>query len=133
MSVPNRVKLSELAATSSGANPVKGEGFTPGGTRKGPSQNPLTKPLTDPAELFTLFGRFVAAWILTFMTVAFLINGDDNKRIFAVPFGCASLIVQFATVRLWRKLSRERLANKVAREEALATLGQEQSEGNPQA
>lgn len=82
--------------------------------------DPLNEPLTSPADLWMLFGRYMASLILMLMTIVFIIHPDPTRRVFAVPFGCVSLLLQFATIRLWRRLRDERLLAKEARAETLA-------------
>lgn len=90
------------------------------GMRRPATDDPITRPLTDPADLFTLLGRFMATVVLFMMTVAFLVNDEPSKRVFAIPFGTVTLLVQFAAIRLWRRLRDERLAAKEARAQAIA-------------
>jgi hypothetical protein len=65
------------------------------------------KPLTDPSELFRLFGRFTCALFLTVLTVVYIVKRDVPATLF---FAAASIIAQGATLRLWKRLVAERQA-----------------------
>jgi hypothetical protein len=66
-----------------------------------------TRPLTDPADLFRLLGRFTCALFLSALTVVYIVKRDMPGILF---FAVASIIAQGATLRLWKKLVAERQA-----------------------
>jgi hypothetical protein len=79
------------------------------------------KPLTDPTELMTLLGRFGACAALLVVTVAAFVKQN-------LPLGLVlalvSLIVQRATVKLYRRLRDERItaeADRAARNGSTAS------------
>ncbi|MGC4043874.1 MAG: hypothetical protein QM758_08700 [Armatimonas sp.] len=63
------------------------------------------KPLTDPADLFRLFGRFICAVLLTVFAVIYIVKADVAKLVF---FSIASIVAQRATLKLWKELVAER-------------------------
>lgn len=65
------------------------------------------KPLTDPSDLFRLFGRFTCALFLTVLTIVYITKKDLPATLF---FVAASVFAQGATLRLWKKLVAERQA-----------------------
>jgi hypothetical protein len=73
----------------------------------------MEKPLTDPADLFRLLGRFSCALMLTVFAVIYIIKKELAPTLF---FGIASIVAQGAAVRLWKKLSSERQAAIAERE-----------------
>jgi hypothetical protein len=75
------------------------------------------EPLTDPADLLMLLGRFVAACVLMVMTLALLLQREYTT---AMVVGAVTFILQISTTRTWRRLREERLAKKEAREAARA-------------
>jgi hypothetical protein len=79
----------------------------------------LTKPLTNPADLFALLTRFVAANILLVATLIYLVQGQRER---AVVTGVVSLLFQLWTVSLWRKLRDQRITAKIERAEAVQVL-----------
>lgn len=97
-------------------------------TLSSPSQ---TKPLTDPAELFTLLGRMVICLVLATLTVALLMRR-------AVPFalfvGAISIFVQRITIKQWRRMRDERMEAETEALRAEAALAASQpvpGEGEP--
>lgn len=79
-------------------------------------QNVRTRPepLTDPAELWNLIGRFFLAQVLNFLL---LLNLYQKNFGAAAMLGVASLIVHRMAIVLWKRLSRER-QEKLAHQEA---------------
>lgn len=79
-------------------------------------QNVRTRPapLTDPAELWNLIGRFFLAQVLNFLLLMNLIQKNYGA---VVLLGIASLIIHRMIVVLWKRLSRER-QEKLAAQEA---------------
>ena len=75
------------------------------------TQTPQTKPLTDPADLFTLLGRMVICLVLACLTVVLLIRQAFG---FALFVGAISIFVQRITIKMWRRLRDERLAAEAA-------------------
>lgn len=69
-------------------------------------------PLTDPADLWTLLGRFCASLILTTMTI---VNLFAHHYLLAAFTGIASFLFQRAAIRLWRRLRDERIEKSAAR------------------
>jgi hypothetical protein len=71
-----------------------------------------TKPLTDPADLITLLGRFMACGVLFILTVVALC-----MRYFTLGIGMAlfSLFWQRATLKMYRRLRDERAAAEADR------------------
>lgn len=63
------------------------------------------KPLTDPADLFRLFGRVTCALLLTVLTIIYIVKKDLPATLF---FAAASIFAQGAVLRLWKKLVAER-------------------------
>ena len=72
------------------------------------------KPLTDPADLFRLLGRFGASVAAFFIT---LINFFMQRWMEGAIFAFVSLILQLWTLQLWRRLRNERIAAKAERAE----------------
>jgi hypothetical protein len=79
----------------------------------------LSKPLTNPADLFALLARFVAANILLVATFMYLIQGQRDR---AIVTAVVSLLFQLWTISLWRKLRDLRLAAKADRAAALEEM-----------
>ena len=73
---------------------------------------PTGGPITDPADLWTLIGRFVAGQVLNVLVVACLLR---KAMLPALLLAVTSLFVHRALVKLWRKLSAERVAALAAR------------------
>ena len=72
--------------------------------------NVAKTPLTDPADLFTLLGRFAAGIVMNLLIVWSL----TKQNWWSVSlFTVASLIIHRATIGLYRRLRKER-AEKVA-------------------
>jgi hypothetical protein len=74
--------------------------------------------LTDPADMFALFGRFAAANIFFMTTVFAAFQGQYQRAIFC---GVMSILLQIATIRLWRHLRdqrQQRLAEREAKRSA---------------
>jgi len=84
--------------------------------------DPSTKPLTKPADLLILFGRYLASLVLI---VATLIHLFQQNYVGAAIAGSASLFLMWATVRLWRRLRDERIAARAAREAAYRRASEE--------
>jgi len=83
--------------------------------------NTPTKPLTDPADLLTLIGRFAAGIVMNL----FIVWSITKQNWWSVSlFTVASLIIHRATIGLYRRLRKER-AERVAELEA-ETLSVEQ-------
>jgi hypothetical protein len=80
------------------------------------TQKETSRPLTEPADLMALIGRFCATCVLGTLTVAFFWRGE---RLYGVVLAIVTLILQVLTVRLWRHLREERAA-KVAEQEKAA-------------
>lgn len=91
-----------------------------------PPQSPTpTKPLTDPAELFTLLGRMVICFVLAALTVALLMR---QAVAFALFVGAISIFVQRITIKQWKRMRDERMEA----EAALVAAGQSlPGEGEP--
>jgi len=71
-------------------------------------------PLTDPADLLTLLGRFAAGIVMNLL----IVWGITKQNWWSVSlFTVASLIIHRATIGLYRRLRKER-AEKVALLEA---------------
>ena len=70
------------------------------------------KPLTDPADLFRLLGRFGASLALFLITIVHLAM---QRWVEAAVVGLISMGMQFWTLQLWRRLRKEREAAKAAR------------------
>jgi hypothetical protein len=77
----------------------------------------LQRPLTEPADLFRLLGLFGASVAVFFVGFVNLVLQRWTE---GIVFGVAALILQFGTMRIWRKLRDERIAKK----EALAAESQ---------
>ncbi len=76
--------------------------------------NPPSKPLTDPADLLTLIGRFVAGIVMNL----FIVWSITKQSWWSVSlFTIASLIIHRATISLYRRLRQER-AERVAQLES---------------
>jgi hypothetical protein len=67
----------------------------------------LDGPLTDPADLFALLGRFVGTAVLFVVSATLLLRQEWRSLAFSAP---AMFVMQFMTIRLWRKLRDERAA-----------------------
>jgi hypothetical protein len=80
-----------------------------------PTSKPTTnqEPLTDPADLLALLGRFMAACVLMVMTLALLLQ---RHYMIAIITGGVTLLLQLATTRTWRRLREERLTKLAERE-----------------
>jgi hypothetical protein len=73
------------------------------------SKSPVV-PLTDPADLMTLLGRFVAGIVMNL----FIVWSLTKQSWWSVSlFTVASLIIHRATIGLYRRLRKER-AERVA-------------------
>lgn len=73
-----------------------------------------SKPLTDPADLLTLIGRFAAGIVMNL----FIVWSITKQNWWSVSlFTVASLIIHRATIGLYRRLRKER-AERVAQLEA---------------
>jgi hypothetical protein len=76
--------------------------------------NTPLKPLTDPADLLTLIGRFAAGIVMNL----FIVWSITKQNWWSVSlFTVASLIIHRATIGLYRRLRKER-AERVAQLEA---------------
>lgn len=83
------------------------------------------KPLTDPADLFQLLGRMLASTVLFCLTVFWILHTSidhDPKNLarnytLTVTTAIISLMVQRATIKLWRRLRDERAEAEALREE----------------
>lgn len=69
-------------------------------------------PLTDPADLLSLAGRFFGSIILSFFALLCLVKHEYGAL---VGTAAGSLFLQWMTVRQWRRLRDERIAAKAAR------------------
>ena len=77
------------------------------------SKSPVV-PLTDPADLMTLLGRFVAGIVMNL----FIVWSVTKQNWWSVSlFTVASLIIHRATIGLYRRLRKER-AERVALQES---------------
>jgi hypothetical protein len=77
------------------------------------SKSPVV-PLTDPADLMTLLGRFVAGIVMNL----FIVWSLTKQNWWSVSlFTVASLIIHRATIGLYRRLRKER-AERVALQQA---------------
>ena len=79
---------------------------------KGPlsMSKPPAPPLTDPADLLTLMGRFAAGIVMNL----FIVWSLTKQNWWSVSlFTIASLIIHRATIGLYRRLRKER-AERVA-------------------
>lgn len=85
-----------------------------------PTSKPVEKqePLTDPADLLALLGRFMAACVLMVMTLALLLQ---KQYALATITGGVTLFLQLATTRTWRRLREERFAKQAERKAAQET------------
>ena len=77
-----------------------------------PSRPGTDAPLTDPADLLALAGRFLGSVILTFFSILCLVRHTYEAMI---GTAAGALFLQFLTVKLWRKLRDERIEAKIAR------------------
>lgn len=82
-----------------------------------PKRTAKQEPLTDPADLLALLGRFMAACVLMVMTFALLLQ---RHYVIGMVTGAVTLFLQMATTHTWRRLRNERLAKLAEREAALA-------------
>jgi hypothetical protein len=73
------------------------------------------KPLTDPADVLRLLGRYLASLVLLVATLVHIFQGNVVGAAFA---GIASLVLLWTTFLLWRRLRAERMAAKAARDTA---------------
>lgn len=73
------------------------------------------EPLTDPAELWNLIGRFFMAQVLNFLLLMNLLN---KNVMWAALLGIASLLVHRMVIVLWKRLVRERQERLAAQETA---------------
>jgi hypothetical protein len=76
----------------------------------------LQKPLTEPADILLLLGRYFASLIMGCLACTYLMQQNLTA---ASVYGGISLGLQFWTVLLWRRLRRER---RVAEAERAALL-----------
>jgi hypothetical protein len=74
-----------------------------------------TQPLTRPADLLMLFGRYIASLILLVFTLIHILQQNVGGAVFT---GLASLFLLWTTFLLWRRLRNERMAAKAARDAA---------------
>lgn len=81
-----------------------------------PSPNAKPESITNPADLLVLLGRFSAGSFLFLMTMALIFM---KRYDVAILTGGASLLLQVATHRLWRRLRDERLAKLAERAAAV--------------
>ncbi len=72
------------------------------------------KPLTNPADIMTLLGRFGACIVLMGMTIAYLFKGKQYV-VFGLILAVISLVCNLATAKLWRRLRDERIAAEAER------------------
>lgn len=70
-------------------------------------------PVTDPADLLNLIGRFFLAQVLNFLLLMNLINRNSTA---VIVLAVASLIVHRMVIVLWKRLSRERQQKLAAQE-----------------
>lgn len=83
--------------------------------------NPPSKPLTDPADLLTLIGRFVAGIVMNL----FIVWSITKQSWWSVSlFTIASLIIHRATISLYRRLRQERAERVAQLESELAGIEQ---------
>jgi hypothetical protein len=83
--------------------------------------NPPSKPLTDPADLLTLIGRFVAGIVMNL----FIVWSITKQSWWSVSlFTIASLIIHRATISLYRRLRQERAERVAQLETEMAGLEQ---------
>jgi hypothetical protein len=83
--------------------------------------NPPSKPLTDPADLLTLIGRFVAGIVMNL----FIVWSITKQSWWSVSlFTIASLIIHRATISLYRRLRQERAERVAQLESEMAGLEQ---------
>jgi hypothetical protein len=75
------------------------------------------KPLTDPVDLLALFGRVIGTVVLFLVSATLLLRHEWRGLMFSVP---AMFVMQWMTIRFWRKLRREREEGEKARELAKA-------------
>lgn len=94
---------------------------------------PVEKPLTDPADLMQLLGRMLASTVLFCLTIFWILRTvlDHNVKnvTMLTTTGIISLMLQRATVKLWRRLRDERMEAEAARaaEKAAAASVPEES------
>jgi uncharacterized protein (DUF58 family) len=75
---------------------------------------PPVKPLTDPVDLVALLGRLVGATVLFLVSATFLFSKNWRGLAFSAP---AAFVMQYLTIRLWRKLRDERVEGEKLRAE----------------
>jgi hypothetical protein len=75
------------------------------------------KPLTDPIDLLALFGRVLGTLVLFLVSATLLLRHDWRALMLSVP---AMFVMQWMTIRFWRKLRTEREEGEKARELARA-------------
>lgn len=71
------------------------------------------EPLTDPADLFNLIGRFFLTLVLN---VLILFSLFQRNFVSVAVLSLASLFMHRATILLWKRLRNERLAAEQERE-----------------
>jgi hypothetical protein len=76
------------------------------------------KPLTEPADLLRLIGRFFATLILYIFALTYLFKQDMGGALILAIF---ALLMQFWTMSLWRNLRDQRIAAKATRDSCLAS------------
>ena len=76
-----------------------------------PATDGRPRPLTNPADLFALLGRFVACLVMYGFTLTYAIQGRLPQ---VLLFGAGGLLLQFTSIRLWRRLRKERAEAEAA-------------------
>jgi|GEM_PF-5172518 hypothetical protein len=72
------------------------------------------EPLTDPADLLALLGRFMSGSFLMIMTGVLILR---QVWVMAAICGVLTILLQLSTTQLWRKLREERQEKLAARAE----------------
>ncbi|MDX1934307.1 MAG: hypothetical protein SFU56_17025 [Capsulimonadales bacterium] len=78
------------------------------------------KPLTDPADLLRLGGRFFGTLILYVISFSYLIKQDYPG---AAAMALLAIALQIWTIRLWRYLRDQRVAARAAQAESGVQVG----------
>lgn len=79
------------------------------------TQSPKPEPLSDPAEIWKLVGRFSAAFVMMAFTIWYIFRRDLPATVF---FGALSIGFQMSALRLRMHLMKAREAAVRARSEA---------------
>jgi hypothetical protein len=80
--------------------------------KKMASPSEKAAPLTDPVDLIALLGRFIGTVVLFIVSGTLLLRHEWRGLAFSAP---AMFVMQFLTIRLWRKLRDERVEKEKLR------------------